>query len=70
MADQEKLVLKNAPSILAMDKAADVATLTVPIMGLIDAKDGKTTHVVTSGTLQVVRSDGKIITLMVNAYYK
>lgn len=69
----EKLVLKHTPSVVMQEKQQvkdDKVLIAVPVSGLIDAKEGKKTHVVASGMQQVVRSDGRIITIQVNAWYK
>ena len=65
---QENLILKHAVSVDGMEN--DVLTLSVPVSGLIPAKEGKETHVVTSGKFDIVRSDGKVVSVQINAWYK
>ncbi len=64
----EKLVLKHKPAVIAQE--GDKLTLALNVDGMSDAKPGKETHVVAYGTQQVVRSDGKIVTVQVTAWYK
>lgn len=64
----KKMLVKQSPKVVGLN--ADVLTLDVPIGGLIDAKEGKETHVVTSGKFDLPRTDGKVVTIQLNCWYK
>lgn len=65
---QEKLILKHVVRVNELKN--DVLGMELPIHGLIDAKEGKDTHVIAYSKSDVVRSDGKIVSVQVSAWYK
>ncbi len=65
---QERLIVKRGPKFVALND--DVVQLALDVNGIIAAKEGKDTHVVASGKLDVPRSDGRIVTIQINAWYK
>lgn len=68
--EQKKLVVKNSVIVKDIDLKSDTVTLVVPISGLIEAKEGKDTHVTVSDKLTLPRSDGKAYSLQINGWYK
>jgi hypothetical protein len=65
---QEKLLVKKGIKTATLD--GNIVTLSVDISGIIDAKNGKDTHVTVSDRLNLARSDGRVYTLQVNGWYK
>lgn len=65
---QEALLIKREPKILSIE--GDKVVVELDINGTYPSKEGKETHVMLSGSFKVPRSDGKNVTIGINAYYK
>ena len=66
--EQKKLVVYQDIDVLANEN--DVVTAAIPINGLIDKKPDGKVHTVTYSRMNLPRSDGKVVTVQVTAWYK
>lgn len=65
---QEKLVLRRSPVVKATEN--DKALVEIDYNGDIPMKEGGKTHVVSYGSFDLIRSDGRPVKLQITAYYK